>query len=104
MLPLQGRVDMGAMALIGNSTFPKVHHYWNLTYSLFSVISETIVGEGGSYLSTEKQLVYSKAPADWAKKKKFVKNVFQIAEENLRGVVVNVPNCNIVVNEYELNR
>ena len=33
---------------------------------LFSVISWTLVGGGGSYSSAEKQLVYSTAPADWA--------------------------------------
>ena len=49
---------------------PKLQHYWNLTIRLFSVISRTLVGgvgwSGGSYASTEKQLVYSTTPTDWA--------------------------------------
>ena len=54
MLPFRARVDLGAMAMKGWSTFPKVsaslepHH--QIVY----------------YPSPEVQLVYSTAPADWA--------------------------------------
>ena len=65
MLPLQARVDPGAMAIKGYSTFPKLRHYWTLTMILFSVISRTLVGRR-SYPSAEKQSVYSTAPAHWA--------------------------------------
>ena len=57
MLPLQARVDLGAMAMKVCSTFPKApallepHHQ---------------IVEGGSYPTAETQLVYSTAPADWA--------------------------------------
>ena len=40
----------------------KLQHYKSLTIRLFSVISRTLVG--GSYLSAQMQLVYSKA-GDW---------------------------------------
>ena len=43
---------------------PKIKHYWNLTIRLFSVISRNSFG--GSFPSTEKQSVYSTAPANWA--------------------------------------
>ena len=44
---------------------PKLHYYRNLTIRLLSVISRTLVVRG-SYLSAEKQSVYSTASADWA--------------------------------------
>ena len=43
VLPLRARVDLGAMAMKGYSTFPKLQHSWNLTIRLFSVISRTLV-------------------------------------------------------------
>ena len=46
VLPLWARVDLGAMAMKGYSTFPK--HYWSLTIKLFSVISRTLFGWWGS--------------------------------------------------------
>ena len=69
MLPLRARVELGAMALKGYSAFkdPKIQYYWNLTIRLLSVIFRTLVGSRGSYLSSEKQSVYSTAPTDWAK-------------------------------------
>ena len=54
------------MAMKGYSAFPKVPACWNLTIRLFIVICRTLVG-GGSYPSTEKQSVYSTAPADLAR-------------------------------------
>ena len=53
----------------GCSAFPKFQHHCNLTIRLFSVISKTLVGRGSSS-SAEKQLVYSTAQANWAKKQK----------------------------------
>ena len=65
MLPLQARVNLGAMAMKGVLHIPpKLQHCWSLTIRLFSVLSRTPVG-GGSYPSAEKQSVYSTAPADW---------------------------------------
>ncbi len=49
MLPLRARVDLGAMAMKGYSTFPKGHSFG-----------------GGSYPTAEVQSVYPTAPADWA--------------------------------------
>ena len=47
MLPRRARVDLGAMAMKGYSTFPKApQHCWNLTIRLFSVISRTLVRGG----------------------------------------------------------
>ena len=39
---------------------------WILAIWLFNIISETLICGGESYLSSEIQLVYSIAPADWA--------------------------------------
>ena len=44
----------------------KIQHYWSLTIRLFTLIYRTLV-EGGSYSSVMIQLVYSTAPADWAR-------------------------------------
>ena len=65
MLPLRARVDLGAMAMKGYSTFPKAPTLLEPHHQIFNVISRTLVG-GGSYPSAEKQSVYSTAPADWA--------------------------------------
>ena len=64
VLPLQMRVNLGAMAIKGYSAFPKAQHYWSLTIRLINVISRTLIwwGGGGSYPSAEMQLVYSTAP------------------------------------------
>ena len=45
---------------------PKIQHYWNLTIRLFSLICRPLIGGRVSYLSAEKQLVYSTAPTDGA--------------------------------------
>ena len=50
----------------GTPHSPKLQHYWNLTIRLFGVIFRILIG-GRSYLSAEKQSVYSTAPADWAR-------------------------------------
>ena len=52
------------MAIKGYSTSLTLQHYWILDIRLFSVISETLVGE--VYPSAETQSVYSKAQADRA--------------------------------------
>ena len=44
VLPPRARVELGAMAIKGYSTFPKLQHCWNLTIRLFSVISRTLDG------------------------------------------------------------
>ena len=46
--------------------FPNLQHYWSLTIKLFCVISRTL---GCCYPSTEMELVYSIAPADWGRTK-----------------------------------
>ena len=53
MQSLQARVDLGAMAMKGTLQSQKLQHYWNLTITLFSVISRNFVGE--SYSSAEMQ-------------------------------------------------
>ena len=66
VLPLRGRVDLGAMAMKGYSAFPKdpalleLHHWIVLCH-----IQDTRWGME-SYPSAEKQSVYSTAPPDWA--------------------------------------
>ena len=65
MLPLWARVDLEAMAMKGYSAFPNLQHYWNLTIRLLRVISRILIW-AGSYPTTEKQSVYSTAPANWA--------------------------------------
>ena len=59
----RARLDLGAMAMkcIPHST--KFQYYWSLTIKLFNVISTTLIEEGGSYPSAEKQSVYSTTPA-----------------------------------------
>ena len=47
MLPLRARVDLGAMAMKGYSTFPKAPALQDLTIRFFSVISRTLVVGGG---------------------------------------------------------
>ena len=64
VLPLQTRVDLGAMAMKGYSAFPNAS-VLELHHQLSSVIYRTLVEERGSCPSTERQSVYSKAPADW---------------------------------------
>ena len=54
---------------------PKVQHYWNLPIRLFSVICRTLVL--GVLHSTEKQSVYSTAPADRAK------NIIALSDRNV---------------------
>ena len=49
----------------GTLHFPKLHHYWNLTIRLYSVISGHLLGWGPNHFA-EKQLVYSTATSDWA--------------------------------------
>ena len=56
MLPLRAIVNLGAMAMKGCSTFPKLPASLE-PHSL-----------GVSYLSAEMQSVYSAGKADWAKK------------------------------------
>ena len=65
MLPLQAKVDLGAMALKRYSAFPKVpallepHHQ----------IVKCHIQLWGSYPSAEKRSVYSTVPADCAMEK-----------------------------------
>ena len=83
MLPLWARVDLGAMAMKGYSTFPKApallepHHQIVLCH-----IQNTRWG-GGSYPSVEVQSVYSTAAADWAIQKNYSRqfNSIRIKEE-----------------------
>ena len=65
MLPLRVRVDLGAMAMNGYSTFPKSP---SLAMRWFNVIYRTLVDKEGSYPSAEMQLVYSTVSTDWAKR------------------------------------
>ena len=66
VLPLQARVDLGAMAMKRCSIFPKApallepHHQ-----TVKCHIKNTCWG--GGYPSAEVQSLYSTAPADWAK-------------------------------------
>ena len=67
LLPLRARVDKGAMAMKGFFAILKAlasletHHQIVLCHILDSL--------EGFYPSAEKQLVYSIAPSDWAKKR-----------------------------------
>ena len=56
----------------GTPYSPKLQHYWNLSIWLLSVKSRTLVG--GSYPSTEMQLVYSIALVDWTRHNKITSN------------------------------
>ena len=62
MLPLRVRVDLGAMAVKGYSTFSKAEA--SLSDSLMSYPRRLL---GRSDLSAEMQLVYSTVPENWAK-------------------------------------
>ena len=65
MLLFRAKVDLGAMAMKGNSAFPKA------SALLFSGISRILVGVcvcGGLTPSSEMQSVNSTAPADRAQK------------------------------------
>ena len=70
VLPFRARVGLVAMEMKGCSAFPRSRHHWNLTIRLFRVLSWTLgfLGVGRSYPSPEGNSVYSKAPADWAKR------------------------------------
>ena len=59
MLQQRARVVLGKMTIKGFFTSPKAPAFLGLTVRLFSVISWTLVRRGESYLSAEKQLVYS---------------------------------------------
>ena len=59
MLPLQARVDLGVMAMKRNSAFSKASSDCLKLYLGHSLEE--------SYPSAEIQLVYSAAPAEWAK-------------------------------------
>ena len=65
MLPLWAWVELGVMHWRGTRPSPKPQHYWSLIIRLFTVISGHSLGK--SYPSAEMQLVYSAAPADWAR-------------------------------------
>ena len=65
VLPLWARVDLGAMVIKEYSAFPKAPVLLEPHSRLFSVIIQDTCW-WGSYLSAEKQLVYSTTPADWA--------------------------------------
>ena len=64
MLPLWARVDLGAVAMKGYSTFPKAPALLEPRHHLVSYPGHSW---GGIYSSPEQQSVYSTAPADWAK-------------------------------------
>ena len=65
MLPFRTRVDLGAMAMKGCSTFPQAPASLESHYQIVLChIQDTRCGE--SYSSAEKQSVYSTAPADLA--------------------------------------
>ena len=64
---MPGQSGPGSMAIKGCPYSPTPQHYWDLTISLFNVISRTfVVVVGGLYPSAEVQSVYSTAPANWA--------------------------------------
>ena len=58
----------------GYSAFPKSPVLLEPHHQIIYVIPRTLVGGGGSYLSAEKQSMYSKAPAKWTIAKAGVKN------------------------------
>ena len=64
MLPLRARVDLGAIAIKGYSTFPKYPASGTSPSDCF--VSYPGQSLGGSYPSAEVLSVYSTAPADWA--------------------------------------
>ena len=65
VLPFRAWMDLGAMAMKGCSEFPKAPASLEPHYQIVEChMSDT--RRGGSYLSTEKQSVYSTVPADWA--------------------------------------
>ena len=60
MITLQARVDLGAMAMKGYSTFPKAP----ALREPHNQIIQCHIRRGG--IPTPQQLVYSTAPTDWA--------------------------------------
>ena len=65
VLPLRVRVDLGEMAIKGYSAFSKAPALLEPHHQIVWCHNQD-TRWGGSYPSTEKQSVYSTAPADWA--------------------------------------
>ena len=63
MLPLKARVDLATMVTKGNSAFPNLQHYSNLTIRFVCYIIDT---RWEFYPFAEKQSAYSATPTDWA--------------------------------------
>ena len=66
MLPLRARVNLGAMAMKECSAFPKAPALLEPHHQIGKCHIQNTHG-GKSYSSSEKQSVYCKAPANWAK-------------------------------------
>ena len=66
MLPVRAGVDMGTMAMMGHSAFPKPPSITGTSPSdCLASYTRTLVGRE-SYSSAEEQSVYSTVPPDWA--------------------------------------
>ena len=66
VLPFWARVDLGAMATKRCYAFLKALALLEPHHQIVLCHTQDDRWAGGSYPSAEKQLVYSKAPADWA--------------------------------------
>ena len=65
VLPLRVRVDQAVMAINGYSVFPKVPELLEPHQGI--VLCNIQLTQRESYSTVEKQSMYSKAVADWAK-------------------------------------
>ena len=85
-------MDQGAMAMKGYSTFPKAPAELEPHHQIVLCHIRTLVGRWGSYLSTEVQLVYSTAPADWANYAQVltfdILNVASMSKKNIRVYLI----------------
>ena len=67
MLPLRARVDLGAMAIKGYSTFPKAPALLEPHHQIVKCHNQDTCWGGGLTPFAEMQSVNSTAPTDWAK-------------------------------------
>ena len=65
MLPLRARVDLAAMLMKGYSAFPKAPALHEPDHQIVSLYPRHLLA--GSYPSADMQLVYSRAPPNWAR-------------------------------------
>ena len=81
MLPLQARMDLGAIAMKGYSTFPKAPAFLEPhLHPEHSLVGRVLP-------SAEKQLMYFTAPADWETKGRYQINKININIDRYKQIL-----------------